>query len=159
MTRQLPQMPGPAELDLRDIHLPADPAFWPPAPGWWLASGLILFLLILLMAQGLKVWRRQRRRQRLLKELQTLSALGAGPELAARVSELLKRVALSGFERQEVAGLSGEAWLAFLDRTGGDGRFSRGLGRVLADGPYLAKTQFDAKGLVALAGDWMRRNL
>lgn len=158
MTPELPQMPGPAELELRDIHLPADPAFWPPAPGWWLASGLILVLLFLTAAHGLKIWRQQRRRRRLLKELQALSTLGAGPELAARISELLKRVALSGFERQEVAGLSGEAWLAFLDRTGGNGRFSRGHGRVLADGPYLATTQFDVQGLVALAGDWVRRN-
>ncbi|MBP6325901.1 MAG: DUF4381 domain-containing protein, partial [Dokdonella sp.] len=20
---------------LRDIHLPPDPSWWPPAPGWW----------------------------------------------------------------------------------------------------------------------------
>ena len=155
MTPDLTEISG---LDLRDIHAPADPAFWPPAPGWWLVSGLILVLLIPVLVKGIKTWRRQRRRRRLLRELQALSTLGSGPELAARISELLKRVALSGFERREVARLSGEAWLDFLDRTGGDGRFSRGQGRVLADGPYLKTAQFDVQGLVELAGDWVRRN-
>ncbi len=155
MTPDLTEISG---LDLRDIHAPEDPAFWPPAAGWWLVSGLILVLLILVLVKGLRTWRRQCRRRRLLKELQALSSLGSGPELAARISELLKRVALSGFEQREVAGLSGEAWLDFLDRTGGDGRFSRGHGRVLADGPYLKTAQFDVQGLVELAGDWVRRN-
>ncbi len=145
-------------LELRDIHLPADPAFWPPAPGWWLAGGLILVLLVLATARGLEAWRRHRRRRRTLDQLQALATLGPGPELAARVSELLKRVALGSFSRREVAGISGRTWLAFLDRTGGNGRFAGGPGRVLADGPYRAAAEFDAAALLALAKDWVRRN-
>ena len=30
---------------LRDIHLPADPAWWPPAPGWWLLLGPALLAI------------------------------------------------------------------------------------------------------------------
>ena len=145
-------------LDLRDIHLPADPAFWPPAPGWWLAGGLNLFVLVLVMIRGLKAWHRYRRRRLALDRLQALSTLDAGPELAAGISELLKRVALGGFSRREVAGLSGRAWLGFLDRTGGAGRFAEGPGRVLADGPYLAAAEFDAAALRELAKEWIRRN-
>ncbi len=145
-------------LELRDIHLPADPAFWPPAPGWWLAGGLILALVVLVIARGLKAWRRHRRRRRALAQLQALATLGPGPELAARVSELLKRVALGSFTRREVAGISGRAWLTFLDRTGGDGRFAEGPGRALAEGPYLASAEFDAAALLELAKDWVRRN-
>ena len=144
-------------LELRDIHLPADPGFWPPAPGWWLAGALILVLLVLVMAGGLKAWRRHLRRRRALAQLQALAALGPGPELAARVSELLKRVALGRFSRREVAGISGRAWLTFLDRTGGDGRFAEGPGRALAEGPYLATAEFDAAALLELAKDWVRR--
>ncbi len=145
-------------LELRDIHAAAQPAFWPPAPGWWLMGAVILIVLILAVVKGLQAWHRWRRRRFVLNELQALSKLDAGPELAARTSALLKRVALERFARREVARLSGEAWLAFLDRTGGDGRFAGAPGRVLADGPYVAATQFNAAALLELAADWVRRN-
>jgi hypothetical protein len=154
-----------AALELRDIHLPADPGAWPPAPGWWLLAGLVMVLLVAAAVIARRRWLRRRRRQRILAELEQLGGSEAiAPVLAAGISELLKRVALSRYRRAEVASLTGEAWLAFLDRTGGDGRFLNGAGRVLASGPYLPAQgsddaqAIDSAGLLAAARHWVRRN-
>lgn len=155
--------PGQAlgdSLELRDIHLPAEPGFWPPAPGWWLLALLVLAVLALVGHRGWRELRRRRRRQRILSELDQLHDAGLqGPALVAAVSALLKRVALSRYPRAEVAALTGDAWLAFLDRSGGEGRFAEGAGQVLAEGAYAPETRgIDEPALLAIARDWLRSN-
>jgi hypothetical protein len=149
-----------ATLDLRDIHLPAAPGFWPPAPGWWLLASLLLGALVLAGRAGLRRWLRARRRQAILAELDRLETEAqTAPALAAGVSALLKRVALSRCARAEVAALTGAAWLAFLDRTGGAGRFRDGPGAELAQAPYAPSDRaIDRAGLMAAARDWVRKN-
>jgi len=151
---------GPAQLDLRDIHLPADPAAWPPAPGWWLLTLVLLAAAALAARAGWRQWRRLRRRQRILNELDRIGAREAGPAQIAAVAALLKRAALLRHSAREVAVLTGEPWLEFLDRTGGDGRFRDGPGRVLAEGPYAPGARgLEQQALLDLARDWLRRNL
>lgn len=147
-------------LDLRDIHLPAEPGFWPPAPGWWLFFALLVAWAFWLGRLGWHRYRQWRRRRRILGELDRLQARELqGPALIAAVSALLKRVALSRYPRAEVAALTGEAWVAFLDRSGGDGRFARGAGRVLAEGAYAPGiADIDEQALLTVARDWLRRN-
>ncbi len=145
-------------LDLRDIHPPGTPGLWPPAPGWWV---VLTLLVATLAALGTRVWRAHRarvRRRRILAELAAVGGRVQGVELAAAVSALLKRVALAQFRRAEVAPLTGRAWLDFLDRHGGAGRFSAGPGRVLAEGPYAPALDLDSQALLDLARDWVRRN-
>jgi hypothetical protein len=151
-------------LELRDIHLPPPPPFWPPAPGWWVLAAL---LLVLLAWAGRVLWKRQglRRQRRLV--LDTLAHLEEGlaseptPEALAEVSALLRRLALTRFPREQVAVLSGVAWLDFLDQSGGRGRFANGPGRVLASGPYRRSlpADLDAAGLSALVREWVHTNL
>lgn len=149
---------GGQELTLRDIHAPPAPELWPPAPGWWLLFALALALLLLFGRWLYKRYRYQRRRGRILDELEQLKGREAGPDLAAEVSALLKRVALARFPRAQVASLTGLDWLAFLDRNGGAGRFTGGPGRVLAEGPYAPAPSFDTEALLTLARDWIGRN-
>ena len=150
--------PAIEQLDLRDIHVPVAPSAWPPASGWWLLALLVLVALVLLGRRGWRHWRRVRRRERILRELNDLHGQPCGPRLIGGVSALLKRVALSRFPRLDVAALTGSDWLAFLDRTGGDGGFQRGVGRVLAEGPYAPAPECDADALLTLARTWLRRN-
>ena len=56
--------------------------------------------------------------------------------LGAEVSELLRRTMLAYAPRAEVAGLTGDEWLAWLDRDLDEPRFRRGAGRSLLDLPY-----------------------
>ena len=146
------------QLDLRDLHAPSAPSAWPPAFGWWLLALLIVAALGWIGRRGWRHWRRAQRRERILRELDRLSATPCDPVLISAVSALLKRVALSRFPRLDVAALTGAEWLAFLDRTGGDGGFRHGVGRVLADGAYAPVLDCDAEALLRLARVWLRKN-
>ncbi|HEX6832517.1 MAG TPA: DUF4381 family protein, partial [Rudaea sp.] len=50
--------PGP---ELRDIHVPAPPSWWPPAPGWWLLAAIIIALLAFVAFHLYKKLQRRRR--------------------------------------------------------------------------------------------------
>ena len=150
-------------LQLRDIHLPGAPGWWPPAPGWWIVAALLLTLLAWLALFTTRRLRLRRRRQRILATLAGLEAEltnQPSPQALARLSMLLRRLALSRFAQRDVAALTGSDWLQFLDQSGGNGRFAHGPGRVLASGPYQSSLahELDAKGLTALVREWIMLN-
>jgi hypothetical protein len=148
-------------LDLRDVHAPPFPDFWPPAPGWWVAAALLAVLLVVVSVRLYRRYRLRRQRRQVLSSLDTLAA-GYSAEAAVgfvtEVSMLLRRVALRRFPRRQVAALFGAEWCRFLDETGGDGGFSHGPGQVLASGPYAARVEVDPTGLTSLARLWIRKN-
>jgi hypothetical protein len=96
--------------NLRDIVVPDAPSLWPPAPGLWIALGVI-FLLALLIA-----WR-------VYAGIQSNAYRKAGLRLIGEASTVhdisvaLKRVALAAFPREDVASLYGAAWTTFLHKT------------------------------------------
>jgi len=143
---------------LRDIHLPAPVSFWPPAPGWWmLAVGLLVFL-----ALGLWWWRRYRRhryRRQAMKALQDLRRAWqdgqSETELLGGISILLRRVAITRYGRRPVAALHGEAWLAFLDRTGRGTDFQT-RGQELVDAPYRPGPVNSTETILDLASRWVK---
>lgn len=138
---------------LQPLHAPPPVPWWPPAPGWW--------ALAVLLAAALFGWLRHRRRHALRRAaLRELRALRREPDPARRLAglnALLKRYALVCWPAAGVAGLSGEAWLRFLDAHGGGGRFARGPGRVLAEGPYSADPEVGPE-VFELARRWIRAN-
>lgn len=152
--------PSPlSDVDLRDIHAAVAPEFWPPAPGWWLLAITLTVISLFTARYLIHTWRQRQQRRGILEELDNINARSPA-EVATHVSTLLRRVALMRFERNEVASLSGEAWLSFLDRTGGNGAFSNGVGNVLATAPYAAHgiDDADSKALVLLARNWIHQN-
>ena len=145
---------------LRDIHLPPPVSWWPPAPGWW---GLALVLLALI--GGLIWWWRRRpksnqavgqsARAELARIEERFKQTGDAAQLAAELSILLRRVALSQDDPARVAALTGEAWLAYLDQTGGGEGFRHGPGRVLISAPYQRHVELEAEALIALVRQWV----
>ena len=71
------------------------------------------------------------------------------------VNQLLRRVALARFPRAEVAGLSGEDWLHFLDTHAKVSGFVTGPGRVLGTAPFAPKCTLDRAALLALVRQWI----
>lgn len=130
----------PQALPLRGLHLPEPVGWWPLAPGWW------VLIAILVVASGflIRTWVRRRahsaaRRNALrqLEESRSAYAYHGNPVvLGTEVSELLRRTMLAYAPRSEVAGLTGDAWLAWLDRDLDEPQFREGPGRSLLELPY-----------------------
>lgn len=135
---------------LRDVHPPEVPPWWPLAPGWWIALALALVLLAFAVRRLQPRWRHYRLRRRLLAELEAAAS-------AAEISQLLRAAALARFPQHTAAGLHGADWIAFLDahdRT--PGRFAA-LGGALTEMPYRApRAGDDVAPLRAAARSWLR---
>ena len=149
-----------SELPLRDIHLPEAVSWWPPAPGWWL---LLTLALVVGLLMGW-LYRRQRRNALKRAAQQTLSEIaeayrqsGDAQLLARQLSVLLRRVSLSRYPREEVAGLTGHAWLSQLDRVLSGDEFQRGAGRALIEAPYAVDSRVDGPALLQLCERWLQQ--
>lgn len=147
------------DLPLRDIHIPAPVGWWPPAQGWWLLAICIPALLALLFWLYKRLTRQTavKAAKRELAALRQNAALDDRQKLAA-LSVLFRRTAVSLFPRADTASLTGEAWLAFLQRPLQDTRFTEGAGRLLLDAPYRreAPDSETLQALFKLYEDWLK---
>lgn len=140
---------------LRPLHLPDPISWWPPAPGWWWAA----LLIILLIALMIYWWRRGAVRRAALSELRRLKCAVEDPrQRISALALLLRRYAIAAYPDRPVAGLTGEAWLEFLDAQGGDGRFLGGPGRLLIEAPFNPDAGDDDQEVIHLVGRWIRAN-
>ncbi|WP_394752972.1 DUF4381 domain-containing protein [Crenothrix sp.] len=151
------------QLPLRDIHLPEAISWWPPAIGWWLLMLLVPIAMLLayrlykclnrnnVVKKALKIARQH------LATIEGDATMGSMQKLC-ELSVLVRRVAISVAPRSEVAGLTGRAWLAFLDNGLKDAPFSEGIGRLLVDAPYrkTPPTEPEISDLINLCRDWLK---
>lgn len=134
----------PEQIPLRDLHLPDVVGLWPLAPGWWVLMVLAVAGAIYLLYQLLLRWRFNAARRLALRELTRLRRdFEDGVDatvLSKALSELVRRSMLAYAPRAEVAGLTGDTWLSWLDRGLSDAPFSSGAGRMLESLPYQRAT-------------------
>ncbi len=107
-------------LPLRDLHLPDSIGWWPPAPGWWILAVILAAGLAYFAWRWTRAWRFNAPRRFALRELARIEKEYLEHRnpvaLGKQLSELLRRGMLAYAPRGEVAGLTGDAWLAWLDR-------------------------------------------
>ena len=140
---------------LRDIHLPQAPLWWPPAPGWWVLAALALGLLGWGTARLWRRWRRFRpaRTARQLHRRLTLELFDDSITPAAwlhRTNEVLKRLAVHGLGHHDMIRAWGDDWLRYLDDRYGEPAFSRGAGRSLGQARFRRNAQIDVAALDGL---------
>lgn len=145
-------MSSPGSLqNLQDIVLPPPVPFWPPAPAWLILLGAVVLLLCFLTARAMVRYRRNAYRRAALAEL--LSASAAAEPLPL-IATLLKRAALAACRREEVAGLTGGEWMAWLSKTSGL-EVPEPVDTALRQGVYGGAAA-DPKALSAFAARWIR---
>lgn len=158
----------PASLqNLHDIVVPDPVAWWPPAPGWYVLGAMLLIAAVLLTLRLVVNYRANRYRragQEQLAELRKLSHDSANRDVAiAQTGELLKRVAIAAWPRDNVANLSGKRWLTFLNETGDGTLISDKQGRIFSDILYCRKigeqlSPNEVEELFDLADRWIRKH-
>jgi len=130
----------PEQIPLRDLHLPDAISWWPLAPGWWVVIAVTLLAIGYLLRLWMRTRARGAARRYALRQLEALvQAYEQHKDLvafAAEASALLRRTMLAYAPRQDVAGLTGDAWLQWLDRDLAQPMFVDGPGRQLLDLPY-----------------------
>ena len=154
----------PQAIPLRGLHLPETVGWWPLAPGWWLLIVVLIAAAVFLIRAWLQ--RRahaaaRRKALRQLEESRSAYAYHGNPvTLGAEVSELLRRAMLAYAPRAEVAGLTGDAWLAWLDRDLDKPRVREGAGRSLLELPYrnpeTVAADVDIDGMLAAVRERLR---
>jgi len=154
------QTTDPATLPLRDIHLPDPVSWWPLAPGWW------VLLLLIIVAGSLIVFFIQRHRNYrssavylAKQELERIKDEFVFTQdkliLVKEISELIRRLSISLFKRDETASLTGKEWLEFLDQQTENKHFSSGVGFILIEAPYQAKPDYESSDLISLTSSWI----
>lgn len=118
----------------------------------WVFLAIAVGALALLLSVRLRTYKRLNAYRH--EALTRLSQADGDP---AKIAEVIRRTALVAYPRTDVASMSGEVWLRFLDETGGEANFSSGVGRLIAAGPYNPRVSADAN-LEPIAARWIKRH-
>ena len=107
------------EIDLsglRDLHLLSEPSLWPLAMGWWIVLAIILSIIIIGIA-----WihiRRQRPDVYAIRKAHKMANnIPDDLDYLKHISQLLKRVGIVRYGREQIAPLSDDTWQKFLIST------------------------------------------
>jgi len=143
---------------LHDIILPEPISTLPIAIGWW----ILLFLSISLIIGAVWYYRQQRQRNagkraalKLLDQISHQYKQQTDPKhLLNALSQLLRRTAIAYFPKNKVAGLTGKAWLNFLNQ-----HSETPFDHNLIQAPYQTDIKLspdDCQNLIARTRRWIQ---
>ncbi|WP_066963324.1 DUF4381 domain-containing protein [Microbulbifer sp. Q7] len=149
--------PPPSETTLPDLiaqlappPVPERVSLWPQTPLAQLLLGMVLLVCLYVAWRAYRHYRANAYRRAALKALRHA---GDNP---GEIAALLRRTALVAYPRAQVAGLTGERWLAFLNRQYPDDAFRSETGESLLRGAYHGYPPNPA--LTQAARDWIRHH-
>ncbi len=153
-----------------EITMPEPVSWWPQTIGWQLLALLAAIWAARRLYLAARRWWSNRYRRHALAQLAGLQQESTGESYEralAALPALLKGTALHAYPRSEVAALSGEPWLAFLDAhydTRYKGPCFRGVpGRNLLTIAYQPGSerqipQHEARQLLKMSRRWLARH-
>lgn len=149
-----------ALAQLKDIHLPEAVGWWPPAPGWYGVMVVIFGLIVLITLLAYRRYLNAQAKKQALVLLKTYIVQYEKDRntqlMSARVSELLKRVALVYFPRHQVASIHGQEWIDFLSKTGKKIDFEP-VKTMLLDLPFKPNDKTNLDPLLIRAKLWIQQ--
>lgn len=156
----------PSLVDLHDIVVPEAVSWMPATTAWYVLAAAIVAGLVWAAVVSHRRYQANRYRREALARMDAIDAALADParraEAIGELPGLTKQVALAFSPRSEIAGLSGNPWLAYLDTTCEGDSFSGGPGQLLPaiaygseeSRPQIPSAELDA--LTALLRAWIK---
>ncbi|MCF6318949.1 MAG: DUF4381 domain-containing protein [Proteobacteria bacterium] len=139
-------------LELRDIHLPADPSIWPLAVGWWILIVVVGIVIYFLYKKWAKLKQLKQVNQLLQSELLSIrnhfKQHQDKHQLAAEISELLKRFVRHVLKDSNATSLTGQDWINYLNNRVNSDVFSP-FQTELTQAQYIKNIEFDVPRLLA----------
>lgn len=136
---------------LRDIHLPDPIAMWPLAPGWYLLAGIIILSIVASTYFAYQHWLKVKARRRALRELNKIASNDI-----QTLSGLLRRCALAYYPAHDVASLTGNAWINFLNNTAKKPLFTGNNAQMLKHAGYQKQDHSNINDLINLSRNWIK---
>lgn len=146
--------------DFVEVIAPADVSWLPQTTAWWWLGAALLGLAGHRLWKRWRHWYRNRYRREASSRLQQLEASADSGTLVQDVNRLLKLTALAAFSREQVAKLSGEDWVDFLNRRCPGAPFTTEQGRLLALNTYRVEAidTPTARQLLAASRSWISQH-
>ncbi|MFK8012016.1 MAG: DUF4381 domain-containing protein [Marinicellaceae bacterium] len=139
-------------LELRDIHLPADPSIWPLAPGWWILIILSMVVIYFLMKKIIQIRHTKHLNnlmQQALTEVRNAYKKHDNKHLLAiDISNLLNRFVVHVLNDSQGSTLTGTAWIDYLNKRVSKNVFDD-FKKELTQAQYQKHIDYDASRLIA----------
>lgn len=149
---------------IEEVTLPEKLSYLPQTIGWKVLAAILLMLLLHFLYRRTKRWWRNRYRREAQRQLLAAAydSSRSPAERLAAMAALLKATALWFTPREEVASLSGEAWLAYLNQqTAPEICFSDDSSTLLTCAVYQQQPSVTDQQIALLADDithWIKKH-
>ena len=147
-----------------EILLPGDISLLPTAPGWQLLGVLIGIYIIYRTIRFSRLWFKNRYRRAAFNAIAELDQHNSNPiDVAGKLPFYLKATALQAYPRRQIAAMSGQQWLSFLDTQCEGVDFSGPIGVKLLSIAYKAKSDWhltteEAESLIRMSQTWIKHH-